>query len=223
MLVAGGALFFLFYTLNQRLADKTQAAIEASVNEGMEESDVESAAVEQPQPELNRASEPELNQASEPELNQPLEKVEKNIVESDPPPVAQAPEPEATVEQPAVATVKPAAVVPKAMPVESNELLPQQLQRFEAQLGEVVEFEGVPVSARASSSGKTRYLHFTQDWGDSIMVFMWARDVGDDLTVADLQKFVGQTIRVNGVVERQFGTNRLGVKIQAKDQIEVVK
>lgn len=90
-------------------------------------------------------------------------------------------------------------------------------------MNEMVEFQGVPVSAGDSSTGKTRYLRFSRDWNKSIMVFMLTRDVGDELTVAELQKYVGKTVRINGVVERQFGTNRLGVKIQAKDQLEIVE
>ncbi len=102
-------------------------------------------------------------------------------------------------------------------------LQPAQLERFESKLGEVVEFLGVPVSAGESSSGKTRYLRFSQDWDKSVMAFMLTREVGEDLSVQDLQKMVGKTVRVSGVVERQFGTNRIGVKIKAKDQLEVVE
>jgi hypothetical protein len=105
----------------------------------------------------------------------------------------------------------------------SGPLKPDQMERFEAMLGEPVRFEGVPFSSNASGSGKTLYLRFSQDWDDTIMVFMLVRDVGEDWTVAELEKFVGKTVRIDGVVERQFGTNRLGVRLKAKDQIEVVE
>jgi hypothetical protein len=105
----------------------------------------------------------------------------------------------------------------------TQKLQPDQLDRFEAMLGEPVRFEGVPVSANDSKSGKTLYLRFSQDWNDTIMVFMLTGDVGDDLTLAELGKFVGKTVRIDGIVERQFGTNRLGVRIKAKDQIGIVE
>ena len=56
------------------------------------------------------------------------------------------------------------------------------------------------------------------------MVFMHAREVGLDWTVDELTKqFDGKTMRITGLVERQFGTNRMGVRVKSKDQIQIVE
>jgi hypothetical protein len=106
---------------------------------------------------------------------------------------------------------------------DDNRLKPGDLERFEEFLGEVVEFEGVVVSANESRSGKTRYLRFSRDWDETIMVFMLTRHVGESLTLDDLKAFAGKRILVSGEVAREFGSNRLGVRVKAKDQIQLVE
>jgi cytoskeletal protein RodZ len=113
-------------------------------------------------------------------------------------------------------------VTPATETVDDSVLRPAELERGESMMGEFVEFEGLVVMASQSRSGKTRYLRFSQDWNQSIMIFMLTREVGETLTLADLKQMAGKKVRASGVVEREFGSNRIGVKIKSKDQLEVV-
>lgn len=221
VVVAGAALFFLFQNVSQRTDDANSVAADTGNESWQEESTVEANAFDA----SNQSSAAESAVADKVPVKTPATKNESDIAIGQQPAIVPAPS------SPQVSTNPPPtpsrATTPNMQPAPASQatgqLLPHQLDRFESKLDEMVEFQGVPVSAGDSSTGKTRYLRFSRDWDKSIMVFMLTRDVGDELTVADLQKYVGKTVRINGLVERQFGTKRLGVKIQAKDQLEIVE
>ncbi len=199
-----------------------EPSVESKLADGMEEpiqqNDQADAEAEAPQP--------------ADDINVGVSNALATPTETTAPPVSETPLKEPPGSEPAPAAepaMEPKGDAPANLPENETEdptsgpLKPEQMDRFEAMLGEPVRFEGVPFSTNASGSGKTLYLRFSQDWDDTIMVFMLVRDVGEDLTLEELEKFVGKTVRIDGVVERQFGTNRLGVRLKAKDQIEVIE
>ena len=55
------------------------------------------------------------------------------------------------------------------------------------------------------------------------MIFMRTRDIGESLTLEELKTMSGKTVFVTGVIEREFGTKRLGIRVRAKDQIEIIE
>jgi hypothetical protein len=130
-----------------------------------------------------------------------------------------------TLPNPPVTAARRTATAPHPLPKTAHDpvLRPAELERGESLLGEFVEFEGWVVMANESRSGKTRYLRFSQDWDDSIMIFMLTRQIGETLPLAELKEMTGRKVRASGVVEREFGTRRIGVKIKSRDQLEVVE
>ncbi len=108
-------------------------------------------------------------------------------------------------------------------PAEVNAIAPSEMDRWKSMLGLTATLEGVVLKEGESSTGKTRYLWFATDRENNAMVFMLKRNIGDDLSLEYLRSLTGKQIRVTGVVETQFGTQRIGVKIQSQDQIEIVE
>lgn len=89
----------------------------------------------------------------------------------------------------------------------------------------VATVKGTVVQFRESNSGKTLYLHFSNDWDDTVMVFMNRdRDTQEfPFSKEALQAMVGKTIRVSTDIDEEFGSKRLGLKVVADHQIEVVE
>lgn len=98
---------------------------------------------------------------------------------------------------------------------------PSAHAEWEKMMGLQATLEGVVQTENKSSSGKTYYLYFSSNRDDA-MVYMLTREVDDALTLDFLAGLRGKRVRVTGTVERQFGTNRLGVKIKSSSQIKVV-
>jgi len=98
---------------------------------------------------------------------------------------------------------------------------PNATAHWEQLIGLQGVLQGQVQLARESRSGKTRYLIFSSDQ-DDVMVFLSQRQVGDKLSLDYLKSFEGKKIRVRGKVQREFGTNRLGLTIQDESQIEIV-
>ena len=230
VLVAGGALFFLFQqhssgNQNSDVAagNKTKVVASNAVNDqptktiadtpsAPSSENNELASTESADPATTETSDAaEGNQDSAEKATNPAP-VDMKPTQPDPPKPTTTPTP------------VPTTPTPEPGSNGTGPLLPDQLARFESKLGEVVEFDGVVVSANASKSEKTRYLRFSQDWDKTILVFMMAKDVGDELTVDELnKKFANKKVHITGVVEKQFGSERIGVKIKAKDQIELIE
>ena len=97
------------------------------------------------------------------------------------------------------------------------------LERLETLVGTVVDVEAIVVMASESKSGKTRYLRFTQDWKESAHVMIRVSDLQEDVSFEFLKSLAGKKVKVSGVVEKEFGNNKTGIRVKAKDQITVVE
>ena len=95
---------------------------------------------------------------------------------------------------------------------------PLDPESFRARKDEVIQVSGTVEQVRASNSGKTNYLHFTQDWNQSLMIFAFASDI----PLEQLQPFQSKTIRVRGAIAEEFGSKRVGIKIKSIEQIEIL-
>jgi hypothetical protein len=156
----------------------------------------------------DRAAEPKSIDRASPD--QPVELADRRGQQ---PPVSDpTPDPPA-----ADSTQPPAPLVP-----ESNGIPPGEMARWKSMLGLNATLEGVVVTEGESGSGKTRYIWFSSDRDNNAMAFMLTRDVGDDLSLDYLRSLRGKRVRVTGVVEEQFGTKRIGVRIQNQNQIQIV-
>ena len=134
-----------------------------------------------------------------------------------------APVPTAT-NTPTPITIPPTSPMPQSVPADGIVYLkPDQLDRFESRLGELAHLEGIPVKVTVSKSEKTRYLRFSDDWNQTIMVYMSAAEVGEELSLENLNAFVGKKIRVHGEIKSEFGSKKIGVWVKAKSQIELVE
>lgn len=85
--------------------------------------------------------------------------------------------------------------------------------------GDPVVIQGLVHSVRASESGKTIYLNFSQSLDRTLTHGMAAqRDFKGEFKLATFEKFIGKTVTLEGKVEPQFKSYY--VKITSLDQIK---
>ncbi len=247
LLVAGAATTFLVIRLSNR-PEQSVASIETDLDSESDPDDElpkstrtsKARQVDQPKNQKPVAVDSAPNQpAAAPELvtspsnNQTATASNKtdaaDVSTSNPDPGADnpgtqpAPVPTAT-STPTPAVIPPTPPIPQSVPADGIVYLkPDQLDRVQSRVGELVHLEGIPVKASVSKSEKTRYLRFSDDWNQTIMVFMSATEVGDELSMENLNAFVGKKIRVHGEIKSEFGSKKIGVWVKAKSQIEVVE
>jgi hypothetical protein len=87
-------------------------------------------------------------------------------------------------------------------------------------VGRNVTFQGVLRSVRDSSSGKTRYLEFSDDRGvDDVCGHLWIRSANADLSKPALAALIHRKLAICGKVEIESSTGRVVIHITDRKQI----
>lgn len=89
-------------------------------------------------------------------------------------------------------------------------------------LGEEVVLEGRVARVRASTSGKTRYIEFSDELGKDVVCARFSGKPGKKDSLAELKKLLGQTCRFRGEAKIERGTGRIVLHLERRDQIEVI-
>ena len=97
-------------------------------------------------------------------------------------------------------------------------------KRLSDSKGRKVKFKASVVSVATSTGKNIIYLHFSKNKKQGLTVFTARRNVGEDWTRESVEElFKGKKVKVSGVVKYLPGPGQLlGVKVTAKEQIELV-
>jgi len=95
---------------------------------------------------------------------------------------------------------------------------PTDLPALSGQLGQTITIEGTPVQLSENRSQTAFYLNFTPDYRDSVALVMFLSNDPDGFTRQRLEPFVGQKIRVTGVLDQYRGNYQ--IKLNSRREIQ---
>ncbi|RYD84427.1 MAG: hypothetical protein EOP84_05530 [Verrucomicrobiaceae bacterium] len=98
---------------------------------------------------------------------------------------------------------------------------PEELDNFRGVRGQVITVEGTLARAGESKSKTVRYLNFSQDYRDTLVLVFFVSKGGDAFAMEKLHKWIGKKVRATGKVTEYGSTMQL--EIEKWDQLTEIK
>lgn len=116
------------------------------------------------------------------------------------------------------AAAVPAAATPRVA-ARAGDYQPHEMTALREQLGVTLQVKGKVQRVRTSQSGKSLYIEFEGDPEASICGRYLMNRGKADMVVKNLEPLIGKVIRLQGEVQEEFGTKRLLIDLEGREQI----
>ncbi len=112
----------------------------------------------------------------------------------------------------------------KKVPKREGDYSPEEHKAIGEQVGEKISVKERVAQVRLSNSGKSLYIEFRGDAGASQSACgRYFTNLGvPGMSVSELSGLQGKTVRIQGVVGVEFGTNRLIIDLTSREQITLL-
>lgn len=97
---------------------------------------------------------------------------------------------------------------------------PQEWAEVKEQMSEEISVLGKVSKVRMSQSGKSVYIEFEGDAAKTVCGRYLTNLGKEGMSVSELGAIEGKTVRITGVVQEEFGTNRIVVNLITRDQVK---
>lgn len=97
---------------------------------------------------------------------------------------------------------------------------PSEVAEVKEQMREEISVMGKVAKVRMSQSGKSVYIEFEGDAANTVCGRYLTNQGKEGMSVSELGAIEGKTVRITGVVQEEFGTNRVVVNLVTRDQVK---
>jgi hypothetical protein len=109
----------------------------------------------------------------------------------------------------------------KKAPKRSDDYSPAEHKAIREQIGEEIAIKERVAKVRLSSSGKSLYIEFQGDGAATERACgRYLTSLGvEGMSVSELGGLEGKSVRIKGVVSKEFGTDRVIIDLKSRDQV----